>query len=671
MASQRAWRLEVTFDRRLLSGDAIVSVGMVTGVDASRILLEIGTGYTRAVLRDAASASDTTSTRAVPEASRAAIEMRDRWVLFYVDGQLLFSIEADLATAGAVYRPLVALDDYQDLGEPVDVDAVLLRACEPYLMRGVDDGDQRIPGLLPAGGLQGAYYDEADLRSHGDTTAAYYRRVLAPTRQPYARRQDPEVNFPQATPPTWMPQGPPNGEYFTARWTGAIHLDLAAADVTLRLSQLDNAARLWIGKTMYGEQLLDQWLAPTGPPFTLTTSSLRGVLGSVSGWYPIRIDFAQGAGGGGIVLQRSIGGGAYEVVPSSVLSPLGIYDAQVRYDSHIEQLKAIATAYGLQFRCEPRALESGAFPGEVVPRARVGRDTDKVLDAGESTDVSVRGSATETVSTLLADAAGLADQANAAQLTAETIDYASVLPADPAARHMMIHTAYESLADITDPVLLQTRLASMLGLRLTPWEEIAARPRGHRELRDTFPLTGQLAAFQWEPGDGLRVRHTTVDLDDQQPRQIISPSWPFTPEGLGAPSVRFRQRPRSQQDALRSLIRAVLNARRNYQGQLVTTSGTWTDTDGGYSRVLLPANLGDVVACDLVIGFKSNTSVWTIHDHPAGGQIATFQTTGRINLLPFVTPRSDSLGGVSQQLIVRVAGGTGTAQCALELLTRT
>jgi hypothetical protein len=670
LQAERAWRLEISCALSL-SGTTGIGIGLRdSGGTFTRVALRanpLSVGLEATIVPTTSPAvSDATFVRATVDLMQQgltmAIEARDRWVLFYFNGRLVHSIELDLIDP-AVCIPEISVERSGTGSGYVDVKSIVLRRAVPYLMRSTSSGDFRLPGVLPSGGLRGAYYDEADLRSYGDTNAPYYRRALAPTRAPYARRQDTTINFAAATPPTWMPATPPNGEYFTVRWTGAIYLDLAAADVTLRLAQLDNAARLWVGKTMYGDQLINQWGNPAGAPFTLATSSLRAHLGTASGWYPIRIDWAQGAGAGGIVLEQAIGGGAYATVPSTSLSPFGIYEAQVRYDSHAEQLKAIALAYGLQYRCEPRSLESGQFPGEVVPRVRVGRDTDKVLTPDESTEVAVQGSASEVVDTLIADASGLGDQANAAQLTQEILNLEALQPG----AHIAIASAYESLADITDPVLLQTRMASMLGLRTTAWEEVAARPRGHRELRDTFPMSGQIASFAWEPGDALRVQDDAIDLNDSTPRQIVAPSWTFNPDGLGAPSVRFRQRPRSQQDALRALVRGVLLPQRNYQGQLAIVNGTYSHLDGGVTRVALPRDLDDIIRCELVVSEKTDSSTWTVQEYPAATSTGvTFTSPGRFDLLAFVK----RFGGTSPQMTINAVGGTGSAFYQLELLVR-
>ncbi|MEJ7784752.1 MAG: PA14 domain-containing protein [Solirubrobacteraceae bacterium] len=678
-STERVWRAEMTYDRYINDADnsALLQMSVAgSGVSSNIASLVMYGNRTSALYFGETEGHELPAPRERSKNNASlAIEGRDRWLFFYVDGALVWSVELDTTTPAGLavgrVHPFVRFGFGSTVGGFVRVKSILMRKCAPFLMRGAEKGDYRLPGLLPAGGLKGTYYDEADLSKHAAAPAKYYSEVLAPTRQPYARRQDATINFPTSSPAIWQPPTPPNGEWFSVRWTGAIYLDLAAADVLLRLTQLDDGARLWVGKTLYGQQLLNSWQSNGG--VTLTSGSLRTHLGtylgtSVSGWYPIRIDYAQGAGPCGIVFERSVGGAAYEVVPATALSPLGIYEAQVRYDSHAEQLKAVALAYGLQYRCESRALESGEFPGAVVPRVRVGRDTDKVLTPQESTEVGVKGSAGEVIDTLLADAAGLADQTNAAQLTAESVNFAQLLPA-AADRHMMMLTAYESLADITDPVLLQARLASMLGLRTTPWEEVSARPRGHTELRDSITLSGDIARFDWEPGDGLRVVDEQLDLADETPRPITGTSWPLVPDGRGAPSVRFRQRPRSQKDALRALVRATLLPQRNYQGQLVVVNGSngaipATGFADIYSRVSLPLDRSTVVSAFLVVQYKSNTSVGTVTVNGVATAV-TFSTVGRYDVTAYV-----AADGTFPRMYATVTGTTGSIEFALELVTR-
>jgi hypothetical protein len=677
----RAWRLEMVYDRTL-AGTGTVALSMDSGgVLGARIYLSvrfdktvrIWMGDNNATQEDVVVAA---TLELVKKGATMAIELRDRFIMFYVDGKLAYSLEESATAAGVVYRPSVfwpGTGDASATGTVIDVKNILLRRCDSYLMRDVNNrGDLRLPGTRPSGGLRAAYFDDADLRSQ-PTTAALLRRALSPTRPAYAKRTDAQVNFAVASPAAWQAVGPPNGEYFSVRWSGAIYLDLAVADQFLRLANIDQAARLWVGYTTIDRVACGSWTSGTAP-FTVTSGSMRTHTGgSLSGWYPLRLEYVNVAGGAGLSLQGSTTlGGTYTAVPAASLSPYGIYESDVRYDSHAEQLKALATTFGLQYRCEPRSLESGLFPGEVVPRIRVGRDTDKVLTPSEATEVELSGSARDTVQTLLADAAGLADPTSAAQLTSEAINFATVRPAAVADRHMMVMSGYESLSDITDPALLTTRLAAMLGLRLSPWEEIAARPRGARELRDTFPLTGAMAMFAWEPGDGVRIVDDQLGFADTNPRQIIAPAWPFVPDGLGAPSVRFRQRPRSQQDALRELVRAVLLPQRNYQGQLAVITGTWSPNDNGVnSRVTLPYDVADVIRAEIVVGNKSNTTSWRVDLlSPVVTGITTFSTVGRFDITPYVRARIDGAGGGGRAMIVQAVGGTGTQEFALELLVR-
>jgi hypothetical protein len=677
-ATTRAWRLETTFRAFALAHPMSSFYLFLGGTDGGFAQIRLYPGYAEATALSLSAGTPVVVTVPVPPATivtGAAIESRDRWILFYINGALLTTIESPFSSPGVEFLPGINVTNSSTGSSVADIDAVLLRAAVPYLMRGADKGDYRLPGSPTPGGLKGSYYDEADLRSLGDTTVAFYGRVQSPTRTPYARRQDPTINFATGTPPTWQPAGPPGGLYFSARWTGSIYLDLEAADVTLRLASVDNGARLYVGKTMFGQELLAQWANPTGAPYTLTSGSLRTHLETGrTGWYPIRLEYIQGIGSGGIILQQSIAGAAYAVVPSTSLSPYGIYEAEVRYDSHAEQIRTLVETFGLQYRVEPRSLESGLFPGEMVPRVRVGRDTDKVLEPPESTDATVQISARDSVTALLADAAGLADQANAAQLTTEVVNFAALWPSTTAARHIAVASGYESLAEITDPNLLRTRLASLLTLRSSPWEEVGARPRGHREMRDTFPpmfpMPGALAMFDWEPGDGIQLRDDELGLRDDSPRQIIAPQWPFGPDGRGSPNVRFRQRPRSQQDALRQLIRAVLLPQRNYQGQLVVVNGSLGASPATayadiYSRVSLPTDLATIVGATLVLQAKGDTSAGTITVNGTATPL-TAQVADRYDITPYVARITGE-----QRMYINLSGHTSIAEYMVELLIRT
>lgn len=674
LVNSRAWRCEARFTQALVgaAGSALTMVG--------------GAGDSATLQTDAVTGSVLVAVTGGPSGFRVekaidktavnvtmAIERHDRWLFFYVQGALVAALESTMLL-GTIGEPQFGVVNTAGAGVSgyTDLDYIIVRDLQPFLMRGSDKGDYRLPSDPVAGGLRGAYFDEAELRTVGDTTAAFYARALSPIKKPYARRQDATINFATATPPAWQPVGN-GGNYFSVRWTGAIYLDLVAADVTLRLASLDNGARLYVGKTMFGQHLLQQWANPTGAPYTLTSGSLRTHLGIATGWYPVRLEYVQGAGAGGIILQQSIGGGAYAVVPATSLSPFGVYEAEVRYDSFAEQIRTLVETFGLQYRVDPKSLESGEFPGAMIPRVRVGRDTDKVLEPPESTEVSVRVSSRDRATTLIADAAGLGDQANAAQLSSEAVDFDGLWGTSVADRHLAVASGYESLSDITDENLLRTRLASMLTLRSSPWEEVGARPRGYREFRDTFPPTfpvaGALALFDWEPGDGVRLRDDELGLLDTEPRQIVAPSWPFVPAGRGAPTVRFRQRPRSQQDALRQVIRAVLLPQRNFQGQLVLNVGNpgYNPPDATlpdpYSRVAMPADVRDIVKAEWVIMSKGDASASTLVVLGVNTTVVAY-TTGRYDFTPWVS----QIG--APYLYATGGGHTSTLFFRIELVVR-
>jgi hypothetical protein len=242
-----------------------------------------------------------------------------------------------------------------------------------------------------------------------------------------------------------------------------------------------------------------------------------------------------------------------------------------------------------------------------VPKLRVGRDTDYVIDSIEGTDVGVKGTAADAVDRLVVDAAGIADPTGSGQVSAEMI-----LPTT-AAGHAILTTGYESLAEISEVGLVQQRAATLLTLRSAPNEQVGVRPRGTRELVDTFPLTGALARFDWRPGDGVRVRLPEVRIDDAAPRQITKPTFSLVPDGLAGVTASFRDRPRTAREAMRRLGRRTSAQRRQYQGSLAVVQGTWarnghTVTDLQYTRMPLPADLRQLVRLWLVVVLRNGVA---------------------------------------------------------------
>jgi Concanavalin A-like lectin/glucanases superfamily len=830
------------------------------------------------------------------------IEVRHRWTFFYLDGRLVAVLPTP-RVPGGVWYPRV-LPETGPISFPVDVHNLTVRRTRPFLSRSATvKGDLRLPGAPPSVGLKGSYFnDTQQAQLAGIDIELYRQRILNPTQEPYAIRVDPAVNFSAVVgaAPAWQPPGPPSGEFFSARWTGAIYLDLDNYDYALRALS-DDRIRVWIGKTRFGEEYIDDWAAGVGHPMTMARGNwLKGgnapgaaapytapvgatglLNGQRSGWYPIVIEFSQYQGGAGCVLQymRSdqlnnwiapgvtrqghdiralaslrryfplsdgditttaqsfdgtggntgtwnsapayrqgpsageiapdfdttkrvdagnvpINTGAFSVeawvqtdtvagvstimrkessflfrrdldrfsfdnvttstraqsaigscvvgkwhhvvgtydgtnlrlyvdgalavtVPVAVgatnanalgigftptgaielwdgaiahaavwdrvlslaeiqgrfnngqpvgphvkLSPLGIVEQQVRNDSHYDTLMALRDSFALQFTCKPMSLESGEFPGRVVPMVHEGRDTEKVICEDEVTDLLEEIDAENTADALMADAAGLADPNSATQLTAESLSYATL------DAHLFVIEDYESLAEITDAAFLEQRLSSLLALHAAPWEQVSARPKGHRELLDTFPLSGQLAEFAWEPGDGIRRCYPSVGVVDDTPIAIMGFSRQATPAGLKVQTATTRQRPRSFRETLRKIARGMLNQARNYQGQIaqiqsgfgqVNSAGAGNDNT---ARMSLPVNLDKITKVELVVTYKADASNWTININGVSTGI-TVNRVGRYDVTAY-----KALNGAQQQMIAVLSGGTAGIEYQLVVTQR-
>lgn len=562
------------FDGNLLLAGAAIGVGAGAGTAAGK------------------------TKRTMPGGCSLKILVRRRWVFAYLEGELLAR-----ARRTAISAPTSATVEVRNATATVNrIDAEDLK---PFGLRGTDKGDRRLPGAPTPGGLRGRYWNEAVAASQlgGATTTPYLYAVLDALRDPSDARLDPVLSF--AAGPSWQPPAaqPPSGA-FSARWTGSIYLDLSGNGRRVRLSILDGAARVWIGRTLLvADAVIDSW--STGAKADLQSANLTAALGASSGWFPIVVEYANDGGNGSLILQESTldGAGAatgWADVPATKLSPIGCYEEVHRLEAHRELLGTIAETFGYQWRVDPRKLESGEFPGQVIPRIRVGVDTDKIVPNDRATDLASEGDAADAVDRLLIDAAGIADPKGAEQLTTSAVNDVAA-----AAGHLFLSTGVESLPEVTEPNLLEQRASSLLALRSGPNEQVAARPTdAAQELTDTFPLTGALARRRWRPGDGLRLALEDLSVVDATPRQLLAISWPLYRNGAGAPSVGWRQRPRGLRAFLQRIARVSYAAQRNYQGQSGTVTGTFGATAGaadGYSRVPLPESLDNVAGADLVV----------------------------------------------------------------------
>lgn len=510
----------------------------------------------------------------------------------------------------------------------LDVTSFHVEALLPFAMRGTDKGDRRLPGIPPPGGLRARYYNAAPLTSRRATTAGRLSLILPLAAEPTSERLEPTLD--QAGTPPGIP-----GAY-VARWVGSIYLDLAASERRVRIVSA-GPCRVYIGRTMRNvDRYIDAWAAASG---TYVGGVLRTHLGAAAaGWYPIIVEGYRQTVGGGWRLEDAPTDAAgnitlaYATVPASRLSPVGVVEEHWRYESMRSIIDSLTETFGYQWRTDPYGLESGLFPGQIVPRLLVGRMTNRVIRDFEGVDVVVDSDASDTVDTLVADAAGIADPKGSGQLSAQVIDFAA------ARAHLAMHSDYISVAEMSEANAVQTRLGSLLALRSSPNEQVGVRPSdGSQDLVDTFPLTGAYARLRWLPGDGVRLALESVDVQDQTPRQLRRIENDLRPNAIAPPVVGFRQRPRSPAAVLKRTLRAVYAQSRNYQGtasllggaraSATGNGGIPTATAGGavdfYARLPMPVNVDAIDRVWLALEVSSGVGVIEVNGAntalPVGG----------------------------------------------------
>ena len=275
---------------------------------------------------------------------RLAIEGRDRWVYFTINGRV-----ACVLPMGAEVNPgasYVTLDGPSGAsGSAVQVRSVTLRVADRLLVNN-RAGDYRLPGSPTPGGLWGEYLDANDLvAAYGPTDASTI--MLNPTREPVASRLEAGLNYSSVNPPAWRPQGVPQ-DYFAARYTGSVYLDLDAADYAVRVT-CDDEATVWVGRTRGGEHAAyatgspgvgaSNWLKSGSSSGSLPSGTTGPLAGMRSGWYPIVVELKQITGSAGIVLDWSYAtpGGSWTTwtpIPAAKLSPYGVHRSLVRTESH-------------------------------------------------------------------------------------------------------------------------------------------------------------------------------------------------------------------------------------------------------------------------------------------------------------------------------------------------
>lgn len=473
-------------------------------------------------------------------------------LFFFANGQLMGSqkravpagtpseISAQVVPAGGATDPVVGM-----------FETVHLEGHAPFALRGADKGDRHLPGLPTPGGLRARWFNEASNAAAHGTGTDFQAEALSPLAEPANTTLEPALDKPVGFTPASLP-----GEW-SMLLTGAIRLDLAAGDTAVRLATGTGiTARVFVGATMPGEQCWD-----TAAPTTYT--ALQAELGEVDGWWPIRIEIvstANALASAALQLQTApmVSGtpGAWTTVAEDLLSPYGCFEEDVRLETHRDMIKALTDQFGFQWVCEPRTLETGEFPGQVIPRVRAGRDYQTVIDAATGAEIEAQGDAGDTIDQLIVDAAGISRTDDQQQLTAKITDY------ETAPDQLGLVADYDSLAEITEEPMLRQRAGSMLTLRSSPNEQIGVRPVGRRDL-EPLTLTGQLARMNWQPGDAVPLELDTVGVRDRSPRQMSRVTWPLRPDGFGRPQVAFRQRPRGAAVVMRRALRAGIVTQRN------------------------------------------------------------------------------------------------------------
>lgn len=575
-----------------------------------------------------------------------AIECRDRWVFFYLDGQLVSIGSRPTLTGGTtifaqVYAGTLPAGDY------LNVDYIIARHTTPPL-NGGDPGDYRLASPPASGGLSGEYYD----RTNNDFS------IATPQDTPVAARTDPQIDF-SGTGVSWMPAALAAASSVYVRWTGAIYLPLATQDVHFAVPTV--VCRLAVGRTRDGEAVCVGIIWPHETAGT-TSVGMRSLLGSKNGWYPIVFEyFATNPLVAGAAQFTYDVGGAGTVPPASVLSPYGIFSEQIPGGSHYDALRTIAERFVIQWKSDPKQLESEAFPGAVIPRVRVGRDTDYRLTNEMAVKPQSVMTAEDVAATLTAQAQGLGGNSSG-QLTAEAFNFAIMQS------HPFVSTEAENLPATSELSMLALHLETLLGLRQDVWQDVQTETGApDRPMQDTFPLTGQLAEFDWGVGDGLFRDLPEIGIVDATPVQILQLKRLLLPDGVGQNAASFRPRLRDSYQTLRRFFKAVLADRRAFQGQLAfSPAGRANAPD--FTEATLPADFKLVRKAELVILAKSDTTTaWTVEINHVATSI-TVLTTGIVDVSGYVARNNISEPRMIARLINPTpAGGGPTVSYVLRL----
>ncbi|HTA32991.1 MAG TPA: hypothetical protein VK721_06150 [Solirubrobacteraceae bacterium] len=601
-----------------------------------------------------------------------------RWVSAYIDGQLI-GVTVDPTKGEREVEIRIRGTEAKPAGSAV-VNAMFLKEQQPFVMRGAEKGDYVLPGTAstyPTGGLHGRYI----VQGATTTSEKWWQTILAPDprRSGFPEYIQGQIQNLSNNPIPGIPE-----KFWAARWFGAIYLPLSKGNVPITMGLGGTtAARVWIGKTQFGQQLIDSW-GSLGAPRELTATVNAAALGSKDGWYPIIVEFAGGSeiavesyfafaftpagtytDPGGTVLK-----GAESVrVPTTSLSPLGCVDARFQGSSFFDLVQETAKNFGYQLTLEPKQLESGEFPGQLVPKARIGKETDEIIEADDldrksgMNNYSQTLDATDSAGSVKAFGSGIADGKGS------QISFEAVSLVDEAAALFDLQ-AWCAASDIAFPELLAARAEAELALRLGSWENVEGEPLARDRLADTFPLTGALNQFRWRIGDGVRLYLPDVGIADTEPRPIFQVTRTLAPEGRIGTSIGFRARPKDPLYAVRTALREATRSVRSYQKQYATRPSSVIEqstpagaTTGVVVAALLPGeNIVDAKVLILTNSASTSTGI------QINGTERTAELGGPwtgpvvIDILPYAIPN----GGARETYIdVRLKNLSGSAESAL------
>jgi hypothetical protein len=553
------------------------------------------------------------------------LERQGRWMRGFVNGVPLPEKEVDRDFTPTTF---VLIGQITGSSNPTGsvcsmvVEQITVMSLKPFCMQNPNAmGDVVLPGAYPPGGLSVYLWQNADLS--GLASADFFRLVNSPNRLTIPANPvtqiDPGPSGFSAAKPTFGNPGVITTPGYTAgaasaRWFGSVYLkasqiplngpilmEFLFASITGQTDGVPgNGFRCWIGNTLMGTQVVDTWYQ-TSASSTQSFSLTQAEIGDVDGWFPVVIEYAsyptsatQAWGGGFTWYINTPGSGSYTdpggsvmnygsayTVPATSLSPLGIYESTVSGQSHYQTIQTMLTTFGLQLDVVPQQLESGFFPCQLIPTAEVGVNTGLQLTLGDRRSdepiisPSVTNDSTDQCHRLMGQS-GI--QQMAANIAGDVIDTGPYEPGTQSTPPLFVSEGWSDHNEVTGTGidLLGALLAGELSLRTEPWQNITGAPRGIPRWAQYWPMTGELARVEWNPGDSLFLNLPEIGVVDEAPRQLMQVTETFNPNGLEGMTVQFRQRPMNPTTRLAKILTGHSRSVRSQTPSIVTANGPFT-----------------------------------------------------------------------------------------------